>query len=179
MKARITAVLCILLGFTACTKSTTENTYNTQEVNIDSYVTRYMESNPETRIVYKESVVRIVVTEGEGAELEKGGKTSVLYAGYNFNNSSMSANTLFATNNSDIAASSQWNISDESVFTPMEIDLGAKDLVKGLCLGLQGVRKGEECIILFSGKYGFGRQVGTIPANAALAYRIQVQDIFN
>lgn len=169
----------MMLGFAACSKSDRENTYNAQEVKIDSYVTKYMESNPETRVVYNGSVVRIVLSEGEGEELEKGGSASILYAAYNFNNSTMNATTLVATNNSDIAASSKWTISDESVFAPKEVSLKSDDMVEGLKLGLQGVKKGEECLILFSGKYGFGGQVGTIPANAALAYRVQVQDVMN
>lgn len=172
-------VLCALLGIAACTKSTTENTYNGQEVKIDSYVTKYMESHPESRVAYSGSVVRIVVAEGEGEELEKGGTASILYAGYNFNSTSMSASTLFATNDSDVAAAARWNVSDESGFGPREVSIKDKDLVEGLRLGLPGVRKGEDCIIIFSGRHGFGRQVGTIPANAALAYRVQVLDIMN
>jgi FKBP-type peptidyl-prolyl cis-trans isomerase len=54
------------------------------------------------------------------------------------------------------------------------------ELVDGLRRGLPGVKAGDECYILFSGKYGFGdRILGTIPANAALAYHIWVQSISN
>ncbi len=132
--------LCVLLGIAACTKSSTENTYNGQEVKIDSYVTKYMESHPESRVAYNGSVVRIVVSEGEGEELEKEGTASILYAGYNFNSTSMSAG-------------------DTVIGNPIHM--------------------GEDCIIIFSGRHGFGRQVGTIPAHAALAYRIQILDIMN
>jgi len=178
MKARMIMALCLLLGICACTKSSIESTYNTQEVNIDSYVEKYLSSSPDTRVVYNESVVRMVLTEGEGAELDKEGSATVYYAGYIFNNGTMNASTLFATNDSDVAATSNWTISDESVFAPVELSLKG-DLVEGLKLGLRGARKGEDCLILFSGKYGFGRQVGTIPANAALAYRVQVKDVTN
>ncbi|MBQ0148985.1 MAG: FKBP-type peptidyl-prolyl cis-trans isomerase [Bacteroidales bacterium] len=178
MRTRIMMALCMMLGLAACSKSATETLFNTQETNIDTFVDRYLQSNPDARVVYNKSVVRIVVAEGEGTELAKGGCATVFYAGYNFSGSAMNASTLFATNNSDVAAASKWNISDESVFAPAEMNLG-DGLVEGLRLGMEGVRKGEECIILFSGKYGFGRQVGTIPANAALAYSINVQDIRN
>lgn len=170
--------LCLLLGLAACTKSTIENTYNTQEVNIDNYVEKYLSGNPDTRVVYNKSVIRMVLAEGDGQQLEKGGNATVYYAGYDFSSSAMTAATLFATNNSDVAATSKWSISDESVFAPVEMKLDG-DLIEGLRLGMEGARKGEDCIILFSGKYGFGRQVGTIPANAALAYRIQIQDVRN
>ena len=36
-----------------------------------------------------------------------------------------------------------------------------------------GVKAGEECEILFCGKYGFGNSTfGIIPANSALAFKI-------
>ena len=46
--------------------------------------------------------------------------------------------------------------------------------------GLYGVKAGQECYILFNGKYGFGNKpVGTVSANAALLYHIWVQSIQN
>ena len=63
---------------------------------------------------------------------------------------------------------------------PLEIDLTDKDVLDGLRYGLEGVREGEECYILFSGKYAFGKsKIGTIPANAPLAFRIWVQKVEN
>ena len=53
-------------------------------------------------------------------------------------------------------------------------------LVEGLRNGLLGVRTGEECEILFSGKYGFGNEIfGTIPVNSALLYKIWVVGVSN
>ena len=58
--------------------------------------------------------------------------------------------------------------------------LSESGFVKGLKYGLEGVKAGQECYILFSGKYGFGkRELGTIPANSALVYRIWVESITN
>ena len=56
--------------------------------------------------------------------------------------------------------------------------MGSDTMVKGLRNGLVGVRAGEECEIIFSGKYGFGRKAfGIIPANSALLYKIWVHSI--
>ena len=57
----------------------------------------------------------------------------------------------------------------------------AKDkLLEGLRNGLIGVRNGEQCKILFSGKYGFGdEEFGIIPTNSALAYEIWVEAVSN
>ena len=53
-------------------------------------------------------------------------------------------------------------------------------MVTGLRNGLVGVKGGEECYILFSGKYGFGnKQSGTIPANSALVYHVWVESLSN
>ena len=53
--------------------------------------------------------------------------------------------------------------------------MGSDELVDGLKRGLEGVKAGEECLILIPGKYGFGkRKIGTIPANSALAYYVWV-----
>lgn len=178
MKIRLTALLCIMAGIVSCTKSTTENLYNSQEVKIDEYVNGWLKTNPDTRIVYNKSVVRLILSEGEGSELGKDGTATILYAGYDFSNSAMNAASLFATNDSDVAATSKWDLSDESVFTPYELSLKG-DVLEGLRLGMTGVRKGEECVILFSGKYGFGRKTGTIPADASLAYHVKILDIKN
>jgi FKBP-type peptidyl-prolyl cis-trans isomerase len=42
------------------------------------------------------------------------------------------------------------------------------------------VKAGEECEILFCGKYGFGNSTfGIIPANSALAFKIWVVSVSN
>ena len=55
-----------------------------------------------------------------------------------------------------------------------------KGLLSGIRKGLVGVHKGEESLILFTSRYGFGgNQNGTINAHSALAYQIWVEDINN
>jgi FKBP-type peptidyl-prolyl cis-trans isomerase len=60
------------------------------------------------------------------------------------------------------------------------IKMGETQLLEGLKSGLLGVKGGEHCQILFSGKYGFGNeQFGIIPVNSALLYEIWVEAVSN
>jgi FKBP-type peptidyl-prolyl cis-trans isomerase len=66
---------------------------------------------------------------------------------------------------------------DYSLF---EINLAETELIEGLYNGIIGVKAGEECEILFSGKYAFGNSTfGIIPANSALAFKIWVVGVSN
>ena len=76
----------------------------------------------------------MVVAEGEGTELAKGGSVTFYYAGYNFNNNSISAGTMFATNDQDIAASAKWDLSDSTAFLPVTVTLG-----KDKCFACDGI----------------------------------------
>jgi FKBP-type peptidyl-prolyl cis-trans isomerase len=178
MKTKISLLACVLLTLVSCGKSSLETTYANQSTKIDNYVTKQLESHPEYRVAYNDGAVRMVVAEGEGSELTKGGSVSFYYAGYTFNGSSVSAGTMFATNDPDIASQARWNLSDSTRYRATTIVLGKDKLVPGLALGLEGVRSGEDCYIFFSGKHGFGkRQIGTIPANASLCYHVRVEDV--
>ena len=87
---------------------------------------------------------------------------------------------LFATNYKTLAESSRWTLSDESTFALTTLKLDETPLLEGLRDGLAGVRGGEECYIIFLGKYGFGNHAsGTIPAKATLVYHIWVDSIQN
>lgn len=85
--------------------------------------------------------------------------------------------SLFATNHYATAMMSGWTLS-EGDYAPLTADLGSGDLIDGLQAGLVGVRAGEVCDILFSGKLGLGKKpLGTVPANSALLYRIWVVSV--
>ena len=86
---------------------------------------------------------------------------------------------MFATNKFDIAQAANWQ-GEESDYTLYEISFKDSDLIPGLKKGLEGVRAGEECEILFSAKYGFGNKtLGAIPAKTALLYKIWVVGVTN
>ena len=164
----------------SCTKESRELLYATQEGKIESFVNKQLASNPDARVVHNGGATRVVTVEGEGVELTARGKAAIYYAGYNFTSGQVSNSSLFATNSRDFASSAGWKLTDDSVFGVLEIDLTDKDILRGLRDGLEGVREGEECYILFSGKYAFGKsKIGTIPANSPLAFRVWVQSVEN
>ena len=164
----------------SCTKESRELLYVNQETKIESFVEKQLSTNPDIRVEHNGCATRVVMLEGEGPELTARGKALVRFAGYDFTSGSIGNSNLFATNNRDIASASGWNLSDESVYETLELDLTDKGLLQGIREGMEGVREGEECYILFSGKYAFGKnKIGTIPANAPLAFRIWVLSVEN
>ena len=86
---------------------------------------------------------------------------------------------MFITNHEATANQSGWNLTDAD-YQVYEINLGSAELLQGLKDGLVGVKAGEECEILFSGKHAFGNMpFGTIPANSALLFKIWVVGVSN
>lgn len=169
----IGTVAILTLG--ACTKSKLELTYNTQESRIDSYISSKGE---DYRFVRNGGANRLILKDGEGEELQKNGFVSFYYAGYTFSGSVSSSN-LFVTNHQATAEQAGWNLTDAD-YQLYEINIGDTKLIPGLRDGLLGVKAGEECEILFSGKYGFGNEeFGIIPANSALLYKIWVVGVAN
>lgn len=179
------ALLRILLALTAlglpfaCTEQATQAIFDKQETQIDNFVQAFTKTEG-TYAVYNQGSVRVVVVKGEDADsLRTDGVVSFYYALYKLSGTSVSASNLIATNNPEVAGSS-WSLSDESAFEIETVKLDESGYVDGLRNGLVGVRGGQECYILFSGKYGFGdRILGTIPANSALVYHIWVNSISN
>jgi FKBP-type peptidyl-prolyl cis-trans isomerase len=174
MNRIIITILC-MLAFSSCVKSKLEVTYNSQESKIESYIA----SKGDTyRSIRNGGANRLVLKEGEGEELQRNGFVSFYYAGYKFSGSFSAAN-LFVTNHQATAEQSGWNLTDAD-YQIYEINLADAKLVQGLKDGLLGVKAGEECEILFSGKYGFGdEKFGIIPANSALLYKIWVVGVAN
>lgn len=171
-------VTCLALA--ACGKESDKNEWSRQESNIEKYIQTQLSAVEGSRVLSEGGVQRLVLKEGSGEELSGGGTVSFYYAGYVMKSTSLTVANLFATNHSDTAQEANWTLSDENALNIKTMNLSDDDLVSGLRKGLKGVRGGEECVILFSGKYGFGKkQFGTIPANAALAYHIWVESISN
>lgn len=186
LKTLVLATLAFI-SLTSCVKEKLENIYNNQEDRIDQYIekNRYVKTtvdgvsvNDTLRVVYNGGSTRLVTKEGEGEELKSNGMIAFYYAGYTFNGSISNSN-LFTTNHLETATSANWELTDKS-YDILTIDLAEYELIKGLLNGLTGVKAGEECQILFSGKYAFGkRALGIVPANSALVYKIWVESISN
>lgn len=180
LKHIITGIMLIIS--TSCMKEKLEMTYTNQEAKIDQYINsnRFTDSSKtdSLRVVYNGGATRLVLTEGTGEELNGNGTAAIYYAGYMFNGSKTNAN-LFTTNHEDTAKNAGWQLTDEN-FGIYQFNMSDVRLIEGLKNGLIGVRGGEHCQILFSGKYGFGDEAfGIIPANSALLYEIWVEAISN
>ena len=168
----ITLLVCILAS--SCVKEQLEVTYNKQEDQIDQYISK----NDTIKVVRNSGSNRLIFKEGVGEGLKKDGYVSFYYAGYTFNGS-FNKSSLFSTNKLEVAAELGWD-TEKSEFNLYEICLQDADLIPGLKNGLEGVKAGEECEILFSAKYGFGNKaLGTIPAKTALLYKIWVVGVTN
>ncbi len=169
----------MLLLCASCTKEQRELEYGKQEKLIETFVSTQLKSTPDAQVVHIGGVTRVTVSEGEGVEVNARGKVGIRYALYNFSQGKIAANSLVATNSKDIATSSKWEL-DGNEYELLTISLSDKDIMTGLRDGLDGVREGEECFILFCGKYAYGKKkVGTIPANAPLAFHIWVEEVEN
>ena len=174
------AALVAACIFLSCTKESIKNLYNSQEQRIETIVNNIINSDT-TGTAYNVSnsgVQRVVLAEGTGEALTSSGTVTFYYAGYTLPSASLSQNNLFDTNIYDIAKSADRDTTDLSVFEPYTVKLSGSRLVPGLKKGLVGVKAGEQCFVLFSGKYGFGDiELGTIPANSALAYALIIVNV--
>lgn len=173
-------VISVLLFAFGCSRSDIETQYANQETRIESFLSAQLEANPEAYTVSNEGVERLVLVEGEGAELAGSGTVSFYWAGYVLNGNSLNSNNLFATNVEELASAAGMDTSDTETYLIQTLDLSETDMIEGLRKGIRGVKGGQECIILFSGKYGYGnKSLGTIPANAALAFHLWVESVSN
>lgn len=182
---KIQTILIVFLCLTAvsCVKEKREATYNSQEEKIDQYITKNMykksvvdgkEITDTLTVAYRGGSTRLVTQEGNGEKLKADGIVSFYYAAYTFTSSK---GTLFATNHQETGE--KWGITDPD-FSVYNVDMRKTDLIEGLKQGLVGVKSGEICQILFSGKYAYGkRPLGIIPANSAIMFEIWVQAVSN
>ncbi len=178
-KIRICMILLAMMtAGNSCMKEKLEETYNKQEAQIDKYIESAMTKDESYTVTYNSGSSRLTTLAGEGEKLTAKGSVSFYYAGYRFTGS-ISPSNLFVTNHQETAETSNWNLTDPD-YEIMEIDLREKGLLEGVRNGLIGVQTGEECEILFSGKYGFGNdRFGIIPVNSALAFKIWVIGVSN
>ena len=74
----------------------------------------------------------------------------------------------------------KWATTDPDAFNELTIDMAEDGLIEGLRKGLEGARPGDQLVVLFNSKFGFGRKaVGTVPANSALAYQLWITGVDN
>ncbi len=177
---RRTGILAMMLMLlcSSCMKEKLELTYNKQETQIDTYINGAIEKNETYTVTYNDGAARLTTLAGQGDRLSETGSVSFYYAGYRFTGSINQSN-MFGTNHQPTAESAKWTLTDPD-YSLMEINMSDSELIEGVRKGLVGVQSGEECEILFSGKYAFGNsRFGIIPANSALAFKIWVVGVSN
>lgn len=171
-------LFAVLLSATSCIKEKLEETYNKQEEQIDKYIDGALQKNESYEVTYNDGSSRLTTLAGDGPELSSSGSVSFYYAGYTFNGS-LNASGLFSTNHQSTAEQAGWDLTDPE-YELLEISMKDSRLLDGVRKGLEGVKAGEECEILFNGKYGFGNSTfGIIPAKSALAFKIWVVGVSN
>jgi len=178
---KVCAVAAATVVAAACGKQQLQTTYDSQDKKIDSFIQSQISSSKALRVYVNEGCSRLVIDEGVGEDsLSTSGTVSFFYAAYTFTGS-LSQNNMFATNHEETAAQNGWDELSGEDFSPVIASLADdKSLVEGLRKGLFGVKEGQECYIIFSGKHGFGsKPIGTIPANSALLYHVWIESIDN
>ena len=172
----IIAIVLLAAASCSCVKEKLQSEYNRQEDSIDKYISSNLKDD--RTVTYNGGSARLTLVKGEGEELQPDGAIGFYYAGYTFKGS-INASGLFSTNHEATAVAAKWNLTDPD-YNLLEINLNDARLLEGVRNGLIGVRAGEECEILFSGKYGFGNTTfGIITANSALAFKIWVVSVSN
>ena len=176
----ILAVFALFIGLFSCSKESQKEEWADQEELIEDFIEVILDSDSTAVTVSTGKAERVIVVSGSGDELASDGNIAFYYAGYVLKSSKLSSCTLFATNYEDVALDEDWDVSDSTALNIMTINIKETDLTDGLKSGLVGVQGGEECYILFTSKYGFGKKaLGTIPANSPQVWHIWVESISN
>lgn len=179
-KAYIIAVLSVLAMAFSCAKESQKEEWADQEELIEDFIEVILSSDSTAVTVSTGKAERCTVVAGSGDELASDGNIAFYYAGYVLKSSKLSSCTLFTTNSEDVALDEDWDVSDSTALNILTINMKEMDLTEGLRSGLIGVQGGEECYILFTSKYGFGKKaLGTIPADSPQVWHIWVESISN
>ena len=162
-------ILCIAaLLAVCCDKEDRKNTYANQEASIDSYVSSL---TSDYTVVYNGGVVRVILEEGSSEAAKSGDSLYFHYSGYVF---SRGKGSLFATNDKEVAEEYGF-VTDGKAFG---VRLGHSAMVEGLKKGLEGVKAGEHCYIIFSARYGYGNQImNTLPKLTPLLFEMNIDKI--
>ena len=166
----------------ACTKQSLQTTYDKQTTFIENFVSARMKADTNATLTRNGGAYRISLHDTLPPERDSllwGQKVSLYYACFTLTSASISTSNLISTNIREMATQAGWSLSDTTLFKLDTITLD-KSLLPGLADGLTGVQPLDEGYILFTGKYGYGKnERGMIPALSALVYYYAIEDIFN
>ena len=166
----------------ACTKQSLQTTFDKQTTYIENFISARMKADTNATLTRNGGAYRVTLHDTRPPErdsLKWGGKVSLYYGCFTLSSASITSSNLVATNLKDLAKQAGWTLSDTTRFKLDTLTLDSA-LLTGLSDGLAGVQPQDEGYILFTGKYGYGKnERGMIPALSALAYYFWIDDIFN
>ena len=166
----------------ACTKQSLQTTFDKQTTYIENFISARMKADTNATLTMNGGAYRLTLHDTLPAQrdsLQRGGKVSLYYGCYTLTSASISTSNLVATNLKELAKQAGWTLSDTTRFKLDTLSLDSS-LLTGLADGLVGVQPKDEGFILFTGKYGYGKnERGMIPALSALAYYFWIDEMFN
>ncbi|MGN0202808.1 MAG: FKBP-type peptidyl-prolyl cis-trans isomerase [Candidatus Cryptobacteroides sp.] len=171
--------LTALILAASCSKDT-DAMYSKQEKYIEDIVSSLITNYPEASVDYPGGIVKVTLAPGQGEALADDGKVRLYYAGFRITSGSISNSNLFVTNLEEMATEAKWTTTNPEAFDELCIDLAEDRLVEGLRTGLKGAKAGDQLVVLFNSKYGFGKKaVGNVPSNSALLYQLWITGVEN
>lgn len=151
---------CLLLAALLLLTCSCASEVREANINQNKYIDDYIHSRyPDNDIVRNDEIVRIILVDTlKGVPAIETGDSVYLFI----------AGATFAQNGP----------TDIFMIDTTTVRVGKGDLIEGLDKGLVGAHLGEESLILFPSKYGYGRNsVGLVPENTALLFNVAIAAI--
>lgn len=183
-----------VLFFFSCSKTDEQLNETAQESSIDTYMNNYVTTEntkrekeiedgketdyyPEFLEMELKGGARVILLEaskeGSALFLERGDSVSFYFAAYLFSNG---PSTLFATNDAGVAEDAL--VLDDMEFGAKKKLYDSDNLIRGLYDGLEGASEGDQLMIVFSSKYGYGNSsVTSVPKLSPLLYLVYIDKI--
>lgn len=148
-------LILILTVLTLAVSCETEfgSTVIAQEAMIEKFIN---DSLSHCEIVHNSGVNRAILTPGAGAAVEEGDEVAFDYIGYVLDEGHL------------------YSFTQGSISKPV----GSGELIKGLDLGLVGAKRNEDCMVIFTAEYGYGKGALNVVLEAsALAFGVHIVSI--
>ena len=172
----------VAAAIAACSKQSLQTTYDKQTGFIESFITAQMKADSNARLTRNGGAYRLNLHDTLPQlpdSLKWGQKVALYYGCFTLTAASLSSGNLVATNLKQLATQAGWTLTDTTRFKLDTLTVDNK-LVTGLADGLVGVQPQDEGYILFTGKYGYGKnELGMIPALSALVYYFWIEKVFD
>lgn len=152
MYRRLFILFAAVLLAASCESEVREANVN-QEKYIDDYIQAYF---ADSTVVHIDGITRVLMTDNPypAPVVEKGDSVLVFYVGYTF---------------------AEGGPASRFIQDSATVRIGSGDIIRGLDSGLQGMKQGQEALLLFPSQYGYGTSaVGLVPENTALYFDVTV-----